>query len=65
MAKTIVGDNITAERSAFTFPHSGEGEKVEETPFVYCPNLIAEVTDIVELHRQVFIIIQDQADTSR
>ena len=26
------------------------GEVVEEVPFVYCPNLIAKVTDIVEHH---------------
>ena len=62
MAKTIVGDNLVAERGAFTFPHSG-GEEVKETPFVYCPNLIAKVTDVVEHHRQVFIIIQ--VDTSK
>lgn len=57
MAKTIVGDNLVAERGAFTFPHNG-GEVVKEAAFVYCPNLIAKVTDIVEHHRQAFIIIQ-------
>ena len=62
MAKAIVGDNIVAERGAFTFPHSG-GEVVEEVPFVYCPNLIAKVTDIVQHHRQEFIFIKVNADT--
>ena len=56
MAKTIVGDNLVKERGAFTFPHSG-GEEFKETPFVYCTNLIPKVTDVVEQHRQVFIII--------
>lgn len=56
MANTIVGDNLVAERGAFTFPHKG-GEVVREAAFVYCPNLIAKVADIVEHHRQALIVI--------
>ena len=52
MAKAIVGDNLVAEIGAFTFPHSG-GEEVKGTPFVYCPNLIAKMTDVIEHHRLI------------
>ena len=46
MAMEIVGDNLAAERGAFTFSQGkGGGEVVKEAPFVYCPNLIARVAE--------------------
>ena len=47
MAKEIVGDNLTAERGAFTFPQGKGGEIIREAAFVYCPNLTAKVADCV------------------
>ena len=55
MANEIVGENLAAERGAFTFPQgkaSGGGEVVKEAPFVYCPNLIAKVADCVEHNKR-------------
>ena len=54
MAKEIVGDNIVAERGAFSFPAEKGGEVVKEVPFVYVPNLIRKIADVVAQHeRQV------------
>ena len=56
MANEIVGDNLAAERGAFSFSQGkGGGEVLKEAPFVYCPNLIAKVADCVEHNkRQAF-----------
>ena len=45
MARMIVGENLKAEKGAFTFSQDKGGEVIKEAPFVYCPNLIAKVTD--------------------
>lgn len=52
LAKSIVGENIVAEMGAFTKKLDGGGEEICEVPFVYVPNLIAKVSDLVEKHRQ-------------
>ena len=49
--KKIVGDNITAEKGAFTFSMDKRGKEIKEVPFVYQPNLIATVSDYVEKHK--------------
>ena len=51
MANEIVGDNIKAEKGAFTFSH-GKGEEIRDAPFVYCPNLISKVSDMVCHHER-------------
>ena len=51
MANEIVGDNIKAEKGAFTFSH-GKGEEIRNAPFVYCPNLISKVSDMVRHHER-------------
>ena len=57
MAREIVGDNLAAERGAFTFSlGKGGGEVVKEAPFVYCPNLIAKVADCVEHNKRQALI---------
>ena len=50
MANDIVGDNIKAEKGAFTFSH-GKGE-IRDAPFVHCPNLISKVSDMVRHHER-------------
>ena len=52
MAKTIVGENLKAEKGAFTFSQDKGGEVIREAPFVYCPNLIAKVTDSITHHKR-------------
>lgn len=47
MAKGIVGDNLVAERGAFTFSLEKGGEEIRDVPFVYCPNLIAKMADLI------------------
>lgn len=52
IAKTIIGDNLIAEKGAFTFPNDGGGEIVREVPFVYVPNLVAKSADLVTAHQR-------------
>ena len=51
LANDLVGDNITAEKGAFSFPVE-RGEEIRETPFVYCTNLIARVADTIHNHER-------------
>lgn len=52
LAKTTVGENLVAEMGAFTKRLDGGGEEICEVPFVYVPNLVRAVSDLVEEHRQ-------------
>ena len=47
LGKEIVGENMIHENGAFTFPMDKGGEEIREVPFVYVPNLIAKVADVV------------------
>lgn len=47
LAKEIIGENVKAERAPFTFSKDGGGEEIREVPFVYVPNLIQKVADLV------------------
>ena len=40
MVKQIVGDNVAAERGAFSFPSDKGGEVIKKVPFVYVPIII-------------------------
>ena len=51
LAKTITGDDLVAEKGAFTVS-TDKGEEVREVPFVYHPNLIVKVADIVNQHER-------------
>ena len=50
LVKDIVGDNIVAEVGAFTFSPKDGGEEIREVPFVYVPNLVRKVADVIEEH---------------
>ena len=52
MAKEIVGDNIVAERGAFSFLAEKGGEVVKEVPFVYVPNLVRKIADVFAQHER-------------
>ena len=43
LAKTIVGDNLVAEKGAFSVS-TDHGDEIREVPFVYYPNLIAKIS---------------------
>ena len=51
LADGIIGDNIAAEKGAFTFTVD-KVQEIREVPFVYCPNLIAKVADTVNHHNR-------------
>ncbi len=50
MAKGIVGDNLRAEHAPFTV--SNDAEEIREVPFVYRPNLIAAIADMMAKHNK-------------
>ena len=53
IAQEIVGDNVVAEKGAFSFPaEKGGGEIIKEVPFVFVPNLIRKVADVVAEHER-------------
>lgn len=57
-----MGDNLVAEKGAFTFSVD-KVEEIKEVPFVYCSNIIAKVADIVGKYKRcvdncVMLIIQ-------
>ena len=51
LAKEVVGENIVAENGAFTFA-TEHGEEIRQVPFVYVPNFIAKVADVVSQHEK-------------
>jgi len=52
LAKELVGSNITAERAPFTFSSEKNKEEIREVPFVYRPNLIRAIADLVDKHER-------------
>ena len=52
LAKTITGDNITAEMGAFSLHLTGGGEEIRQFPFVYVRNLIATVADMISSYER-------------
>ena len=48
---------MVAERGAFSFPREKGGEVINEVPFVYVPNLMIKIADVVTQHeRQVLYV---------
>ena len=52
LARSIRDENVIAEMGPFTSSLDGGGEQIREVPFVYVPNLIRKVADIIHLHEQ-------------
>lgn len=52
LAKEIVDQTLVAERGAFTFSGDKGAAEVREVPFVYRPNLIAAIADLVNRHHR-------------
>ena len=53
LAKTIAGTNLKAELGAFSFSGDGGGEVIREAPFVYVPNLIAKVANMIASYERL------------
>ena len=47
LAKEITGDNMEAERAPFLFSLEKGGQEIRAVPFVYVPNLISKVADLL------------------
>ena len=52
LADTMLDDTLVSEKVAFSFPVDKGGEEFREVPFLYFPNLIAKVADIVAQHEK-------------
>ncbi len=52
VAKDIVGEDIIAEKGAFSFCEQGKEEVIKEVLFVYRPNHIAAIAEIVDKHER-------------
>ena len=50
MLRDRVGENLVAERGAFTFSWDKGGKEIRDVPFVYSPNFVAKVADIIQQH---------------
>ena len=50
LAKILVGENLHSEMGAFTAHKEGGGKEIKKAPLVCVPNLIAKVTDILNLN---------------
>ena len=47
LSKEIRGDNLEAERGAFLFSREDGGEEIRDVPFVYVPNIVRKVADLL------------------
>lgn len=52
LAKDLLGDNLVATEGAFTRKRDGGGEEIIQVPFVYVPNLIRKVSDVIDHHKK-------------
>ena len=50
LAIEVLGDNLTVEKVAFTFPAEGGGTEVKDAPLAYAPNLVRKVADLIAYH---------------
>lgn len=47
LASNIVGEAIQGENGAFICSKEGGGNEIKEVPFVYVPNLVQKVADLL------------------
>ncbi len=52
MARDITGDDLVAEKGAFTFALDSGRDEIREVPFVYKPNFIAAIANLVDKHEK-------------
>ena len=52
LTKGIVGTNLIAERAPFTLSSERKKEEIQDVPFVYRPNLISAIADVVAKHER-------------
>ena len=51
LSQAIIGDQLVAEMGACTVS-TDHGEEIREVPFVYFPNLIAKIAQLVSQHER-------------
>ena len=44
-AEELVGDNVGAELTPFSFPHKDGGETIQNVPYAYVPHLRDKIRD--------------------
>lgn len=47
-ASELVGDNLNAELTPFSFPHKDGGEVIQNAPYAYIPNLWEKIKDLLD-----------------
>ena len=52
LACSLCDENVQAEMGPFTSSLDGGGQQIQEVPFVYVPNIIRKIADIIEHHEQ-------------
>ena len=52
LATNIAVDNMEAEKGAFLFSKDGGEEEIKEALFVYTPNLMRKVADLLQHNQQ-------------
>ncbi len=56
LAKEIAGDDLVAEKAPFSVSTSSVLEEVKEVPFVYFPNLMKVIGDMVDRHQRFVVV---------
>lgn len=44
----LVGDNLSAELTPFSFPHKDGGEVIQNAPYAHVPNLWEKVKNLLD-----------------
>ena len=47
-ARSLCDENVQTEMGPFTSSLDGGGQQIQEVPFVYVPNIIRKIADIIE-----------------
>ena len=47
-AQELVGENLCAESTPFSFPHKDGGEIIQTAPYAYIPRLWDKVKDLLD-----------------
>ncbi len=56
LAKEIAGNDLVAEKAPFSVSTSSGSEGMKEVPFVYFPNLMKVIGEIVDRHQRFVLV---------
>ncbi len=57
LAKEIAGGDLVAEKAPFSVSTGSGLEEMKEVPFVYFPNLMKVIGDIVDRHQRFVLLV--------